>query len=62
MEAEISGAKVAIKHMPVMNDYQYALVKTLRELQIMEYLTSSQVRKQGADIFFAGLLDAFSPT
>lgn len=52
---------VAIKHIQVESEYQYALVKVVRELQIMQYLNNSIPKKSGLKESFASLLDFFSP-
>ena len=47
--------------MEIESGYQYALVKVVRELQIMQYLNNSIPKNSGMKQFFAGLLDLFCP-
>lgn len=64
MQAKSEKTKqlVAIKHMEVETEYQYPLVKVIRELQIMEFLNDTNPKKQSKRGAFACLLDVFSPT
>ena len=48
--------EVAIKHLVVEREYQYTLVKVLRELSIMQALANSKMHN-----YFSGLLDLFAP-
>ena len=52
---------VAIKHMEIETGYQYALVKVVRELQIMQYLHNAVPKNSGMRQYFASLLDLFCP-
>ena len=60
MAASKGKKRVAIKHITVDN-LEYPLVKTLRELKLMQYLRSEATKKSGMDIFFTGLKDLICP-
>ena len=53
---------MAIKLIRAQGEHQYALVKLLRELQIMEHLGGSRVQKEGFDTYYTGLITAFCPS
>lgn len=53
---------VAIKLVQVEGEYQYSLVKTLRELLIAQFLNNRETRAAGMKHYFASLLDLFCPS
>ena len=57
----ITKREVAIKHMKVETEFQYSMVKTLRELEIMQCLNNGPTKEAGMKNYFAGLLDLFCP-
>lgn len=57
----ITKREVAIKMMKIESEYQYSMVKALRELQIMQCLNNGATQDAGMKNYFAGLLDVFCP-
>lgn len=57
----VDGTKVAIKHVLVELEFQYQLVKIVREAKIMQFLNNSEAQNAGMDMFFAGLRNVFCP-
>lgn len=47
--------------MKVEKENSHAMIKLLRELNILQFLNNSMVQADGMKNFYAGLLDAFCP-